>query len=711
LVVTFYASKKQTFATGLSLKIFTIFLSLNYQWIDGFLFLCTGEVATLFLLSRKKWQYIIKIMPLSLKYRFLIKKICFLGFLVYRLLGYSQTDTEFWLSAPEVNRYHSGTTDCAIKNNGTPVYLRFTTLDKAANVTVSMPANAANFNGGAPIGLYIPANSTYTLDLTPYIRDDLVTALTSMENKLRWCTSDLAAAKPYINRNNKGILIQSDNNITAYYEIGVLYNMDLISLKGKNALGKKFFVPFQTTNQTRSYDCQYRPYHSIDIVGTTDNTKIKIVTNKDIWVRGVAGTGKKTAGTHYIWLNAGETSIITPYELHAGMDYQTPFGVGTRLTGTYIEVDEVDPSSSGGSIAVITHDDIVKSNYSLNPDYVIDQLVPIEHIGTDYAVIQGIGYSGTEIEDYIYVVGTQPSTSITVKTGPTATTNTYTIGLDAFGVGTAQAISLNNSGYRVATIKSTKPVYVFHMSGAGRQKAGALIPTISNCTGSYRVAFNRTRGGSYNFYLNILVWHTAVGKFKLWKNGVDVTATLPALNVAANYNTLPETGTPYDNWRYVRIDANALVAGSNEGYILENTENVFHLGVLNGETGSDAFYGYFSNFNQFSASASVGPSVNPEIKLCYGESTQLDADGGAKFSWSPTTFLDNPNIHNPNVITPTVTTKYTVTVYGACNLSGTADVKVNVSMPVYPSFEADTLNGCGDVTINFTNTTVAIRTA
>ena len=27
---------------------------------------------------------------------------------------------------------------------------------------------------------------------------------------------------------------------------------------------------------------------------------------------------------------------------------------------------------------------------SLKPDYVTDQLVPIEHIGTDYAVIQGV---------------------------------------------------------------------------------------------------------------------------------------------------------------------------------------------------------------------------------------------------------------------------------------------------------------------------------
>ena len=77
-----------------------------------------------------------------------------------------------------------------------------------------------------------------------------------------------------------------------------------------------------------------------------------------------------------------------------------------------------DPNSSGGDIAIITHDDLVQSNYSGNPDYVVDQLVPIDHIGTDYVVIQGINYSATEYEDAIFVVGTEPcTTNFTVKFG------------------------------------------------------------------------------------------------------------------------------------------------------------------------------------------------------------------------------------------------------------------------------------------------------
>ncbi|MEO5647203.1 MAG: T9SS type B sorting domain-containing protein, partial [Chitinophagaceae bacterium] len=47
--------------------------------------------------------------------------------------------------------------------------------------------------------------------------------------------------------------------------------------------------------------------------------------------------------------------------------------------------------------------------------------------------------------------------------------------------------------------------------------------------------------------------------------------------------------------------------------------------------------------------------------ICFGASTQLQASGGDVYTWSPTTFLDNPNIANP-VATPLRTTLYTVSV-------------------------------------------------
>lgn len=50
-----------------------------------------------------------------------------------------------------------------------------------------------------------------------------------------------------------------------------------------------------------------------------------------------------------------------------------------------------------------------------------------------------------------------------------------------------------------------------------------------------------------------------------------------------------------------------------------------------------------------------------DTTVLYGEEAPLDADGGVDYSWSPSTYLDDPNSENP-ICTPEATTTYTVTV-------------------------------------------------
>ncbi len=52
-------------------------------------------------------------------------------------------------------------------------------------------------------------------------------------------------------------------------------------------------------------------------------------------------------------------------------------------------------------------------------------------------------------------------------------------------------------------------------------------------------------------------------------------------------------------------------------------------------------------------------SVSPPDSVCKGNSKQLSASGGYRYTWSPNTGLDNPNIANPTA-TPDVTTIYNV---------------------------------------------------
>lgn len=62
----------------------------------------------------------------------------------------------------------------------------------------------------------------------------------------------------------------------------------------------------------------------------------------------------------------------------------------------------------------------------------------------------------------------------------------------------------------------------------------------------------------------------------------------------------------------------------------------------------------------------VGKYPNPQIAevnpVCIGFNTQLFASGGSIYSWSPATYLSNPNIPNPRVLNPQQNIKYIVSV-------------------------------------------------
>ncbi|HPQ35909.1 MAG TPA: IgGFc-binding protein, partial [Tenuifilaceae bacterium] len=647
----------------------------------------------------------------------LFVKILFCGFLLlYGLRLTAQTDTEFWFSVPEINRYHWSGTDASPGNRGYPVYLRLTNssdnLD--SEVTITMPANASNFNGGNPYTFTIPARTTQTLDLANlnFIGDDRpgVTSLTSIENRLRWTESNTSGSW-YINRNNKGVKISATTPITVYYEISAIYNMELLALKGKNALGKSFFVPFQNTYPvTGNYNYRYRPYSSFVIVATEDNTQIRINPTQNIFV---FPSDQLPANTPFtIWLSKGQTSIIAPYQYH-----EYPAGTASihrthnsnKLSGTSVDV------LSGGNIAIITCDDMVTQGGGV--DFVGDQIVPTTLIGTEYAVIRG---ALADNKEHVYVVGTENATRIWVN-----------------GVESLPAINSRGtrpipipSGQIITRIETDKPAYVYHLSGfdngAQNQTAGAIIPTISVCTGSTKVSFNRTKANYdngygnkyYDFYMNILVRKGAENSFVLYdKNGNDVTnVVLPGLNLPGSYTDVGATA-PFDEWMYARFLANNVLSGIDEAYSLVNTDDVFHLGILNGNAGADAFYGYFSDFDVFNPSTFIVETGAPGGIICAGESLQLYASGGNRYEWSPSDFLDG-NIYDDTPMASNITysVPYKVHIWGGCGNDTIQKVDVIVGGPVFPSFDTDKFAACASkvnpadpaeipkATFTFTNT-------
>jgi hypothetical protein len=170
-------------------------------------------------------------------------------------------------------------------------------------------------------------------------------------------------------------------------------------------------------------------------------------------------------------------------------------------------------------------------------------------------------------------------------------------------------------------------------------------------------------------YANIVVSGTAT-------NGTD-------------YTSIPATVFFPAGTTVVNIDLNPIADG-----IVEVAENVT-VAVLDPCTGNVSS----------SASITIRDDIPPTITvsdstLCLGQSTQLIANGGVSYSWSPAAGLSSTTAKNP-IATPLVTTTYTVSMqWGACVKTASATVYVsNPSMAVNAAPAGVVCNG-GNVTLS-----------
>ena len=248
---------------------------------------------------------------------------------------FAQIDTEFWFVAPAVDESHGDE----------PIYLRISTFDYPATVTIAQPANPSF----TIITITVPANDTKSVNLT--------NRKSYLENQ------------PADNILNKGLRITSSAIITAYYEVASGVNPEIFPLKGRNAVGTNFLIPSQYAypNQVGS--------EAIDILATENNTKVTIVPTDTI-------VGHKADKSYEITLQRGET-----YSARAVL-----VATENTLAGTSISSDK--PIVVTGS-----DDSILTGGY----DLIGDQMVPTSLIGKKYIVVRG--YAGPA--DKVYVLGTE----------------------------------------------------------------------------------------------------------------------------------------------------------------------------------------------------------------------------------------------------------------------------------------------------------------
>ncbi|HEX2630023.1 MAG TPA: T9SS type B sorting domain-containing protein, partial [Chitinophagaceae bacterium] len=92
------------------------------------------------------------------------------------------------------------------------------------------------------------------------------------------------------------------------------------------------------------------------------------------------------------------------------------------------------------------------------------------------------------------------------------------------------------------------------------------------------------------------------------------------------------------------------------------------------------------------------PDAGAQGFICYGQTYQLQGSGGTQFTWTPSTYLDNPNIANP-ISTPDKTITYTLSVKDAndCASLVTDQVVIDVTPPIkVTTYPFDTVAYDGD---------------
>lgn len=167
---------------------------------------------------------------------------------------HAQSDTAFWFAAPDLNGILQSGPDA-----DRPIFLRVSAGSNPADIVISIPANP----GFIPIKKSIAANSSISIELTNHIgqleHESVNTVL------------------------NKGLHLNATTPVSCYYDIVNGRNGDIYALKGRNALGLQFTVPFQMIFGNRNNATEANTNkNDLVIVATEDNTNLTIRAKRDL---------------------------------------------------------------------------------------------------------------------------------------------------------------------------------------------------------------------------------------------------------------------------------------------------------------------------------------------------------------------------------------------------------------------------------------------
>jgi gliding motility-associated-like protein len=376
--------------------------------------------------------------------------------------------------------------------------------------------------------------------------------------------------------NNKGLVLRGERPFYANLRVRSTNQAGSLTAKGRSALGTAFRVG-HIYNEVINGFSGFRRSNFAGIMATRDSTLLTLSDYQPGISLFTAGADLLPTGPIQVMLMAGQSYVVSTY-----VDASRPYVNTNGFQGMLIEASAPVAVNCGSWLG---------SPYTqASQDMGIDQIVPVERVGTEYITIRGDG--PTSLETPI-VVATENDTEIHLNGNPLPAATLQAGGFYRVPPG---SYTPGENLY----IRATRPVYVYQMlGGADLLQTGGMnfVPPLGCSEGGsvdFIMDINRIGGTVFEGKLLVL---TETGK-TVWINGTPVPPG----------QFQPVTGKP--EFRTLKIPGLS-------GNIKVDSDGPLQVGMF-GRNNNAGWAGYFSGFDIFNR-----PKVNLSLASVCGDTLLL----------------------------------------------------------------------------------------
>lgn len=379
---------------------------------------------------------------------------------------------------------------------------------------------------------------------------------------------------------SKGLHLIGDGRFFANYRFSQPQDAEMVTSKGRNALGKIFYLGMHK-GKMRSNN------NIAAIIATEDNTTVTL-SNYEPTLR-FTNDSNPGSSTKTVKLNKGESYI---YEVDNTKYLNVDFD---GLIGAKVESDKPIAVTCGNFLGSVS------KGRDYFTDIFMDQVLPVEKIGTEYIVMSGFGnMAKPSAMEKTLVVASEDNTAVFL--------NNNTSGIPDFVLPKAGSFQfVKGSSYQPADpanniyslyLKTSKPAYVYQIFAGDAENdidTGSmnLIPPLS-CLIPNKV--DEISAVDESLVTNIFGGIPNTVKLNIFtQKGADVLVNNSKANISGPF-PVPGT-TEWEIYTYPNATGNITVSTTNKRSVT--------VGIMGGNYGI-GYGGYFAGFTVEPIITSVG---------------------------------------------------------------------------------------------------------